>query len=84
MRLPVIAVQLSTPQIKELCKEVKGRGGFQNLLRDLQENMFMVRKATWVIITPAMRERIKRYATRYGSGGWQARLLNGLGSAWAK
>jgi len=63
---------LSTSGAEALARPVRGSGGFQTLLRNLQHSK---RNGNTVFIDGRLAERIDRYAASYGAGGFQARLL---------
>lgn len=65
-------VQLSAHEAAALNRPVNGQGGFQSLLRSLKAN-FDARDNS-LTLTPAQMERIRRYATDYGLGGFEDRL----------
>lgn len=62
--------------LAQLRRPIRGRGGFQSLLRRLQADL----QGNTLSVSPATAARIERYATRYGAGGFQSRL-HGLVSA---
>ena len=53
-------------------KPVRGRGGFQNLLRTIQVGIDWTSGV--LRISRLDGERVIRYAARYGGGGFQGRL----------
>ncbi len=67
---------LTASEMSELFRQhpgTKGDGGFQSLLVKLQGR---VNRATGdLLLTPALLERIPRYAFDYGNGGWENRLM---------
>jgi hypothetical protein len=63
-------VVLSSPEVALLMKPVRGRGGFQTLLRSLQGQL----QGTVLILPPVLVARVIRYRNRYGAGGFQGRL----------
>ena len=58
---PAIAASLNRP--------VRGRGGFQSLLRKLQRQL----QGTRLEVTEDDIERLVRYSLQYGKGGFQQR-----------
>jgi hypothetical protein len=64
-------VQLTADDVAALKRRVEGDGGFQRLLRELQDLRI---DGHLYIPSEAIAERIIRYAYEYGSGGWQGRL----------
>ncbi len=63
-------VMLSSDDMAALARAVKGEGGFQDLLRLLQER----RQNSTLRVSHHEAERIVRYAGDYGPGGWEDRL----------
>ncbi len=53
-----------------LSRPLRGQGGYQSLLARLQSNM----NGTRLRLTRDDCERVVRYATQYGQGGFQERL----------
>lgn len=70
------SLTLTPSGAEALARPVRGQGGFQSLLRRLQEAN---RNGNTIFIHGEFAERISRYADRYGEGGFQARLRR-LGS----
>jgi hypothetical protein len=66
-----IRVALAPAAIAKLQRPVNGKGGFQNLLRQLQGR---VQNENELVLTPALAARVAHYVQRYGSGGFQGRL----------
>ena len=64
--------ELKPPEAEALMRKVVGIGGFQSLLRSLQ-NAFD-KKTGVVSLTGDQIEKINRYTTQYGSGGFEDRL----------
>ena len=59
-----------TPELRQrLSRPVRGRGGFQTLLRKLQRQM----TDTTVTVEVGDVERLIRYSAQYGDGGFQER-----------
>lgn len=65
-----IVVKLTPDQIEFLQRPLRGQGGYQSLLTRLQNNM----NGDLLRLTRADCERVVRYGTRYGPGGFQTRL----------
>ena len=66
-------LELSERELAELDKPVHGSGGFQSLLRRLQEHLD--REQSILRVTPDLAALIVRYSgQQYGSGGFQERL----------
>ncbi|WP_167881066.1 hypothetical protein [Leptospira meyeri] len=53
-------------------RPVHGQGGFQSLIRKLQRNL----NGDFLEVENRDLERINRYATCYGQGGFEERLFN--------
>lgn len=65
-------IRLNQQEISELMQEQAGRGGFQTLMRTLQNNVNLNNGS--VILNRYNLERIMRYAFNYKNGGWQIKL----------
>lgn len=65
-----LVVELTTVQQELLGRPVRGQGGYQSLLRKLQANL----AGNLLRLSRQDCERIVRYASSYGQGGWQGRL----------
>ena len=65
-----IVVELTPSQVEYLNRPVRGQGGYQSFLKRLQRNM----NGNLLRLSRKDCEKIVRYATRYGQGGFQARL----------
>jgi hypothetical protein len=65
-------VVLSDADRERLMRPVNGSGGFQSLLRSLQP---LLKSDGTLTLDATMTERVVRYSTKYGSGGFQGRLL---------
>ena len=61
--------QLSAVSVARLMRPVRGRGGFQSLLRRLQPRVH----GSVLAIEPADLEKLLRYTHAYGGGGFQDR-----------
>lgn len=62
-------VSLSSTSVMRLMRPVNGRGGFQQLLRKLQLRL----QGSVLTVDPDDCERLARYSSSYGTGGFQAR-----------
>lgn len=67
----VTSVVLTDEDLVFFSRPVNGKGGMQSLLRALQKH----RSGRVQYLTQLLAERVKRYAMKYGDGGWQRRLL---------
>jgi hypothetical protein len=67
--LPIL-VNLTTDELDALRRPVSGQGGFQSLLRRMQNQI----AGNTLVLNESDGERLIRYAERYGSGGFQGRL----------
>ena len=65
------SLTLTTSGAEALARPVRGSGGFQTLLRCLQQAR---RNGNIILIDGELAERISRYVADYGNGGFQARL----------
>lgn len=65
-----IIVKLVPDQIEFLQRPLQGQGGYQSLLARLQGNM----NGDFLRLTRTDCERVVRYSTMYGQGGFQTRL----------
>ena len=64
--------ELMEPEIREITEtEVTGKGGLQDLQRRLQEQLGNGNSVTF---TDSQLGQLIRYMTRYGGGGFEARL----------
>lgn len=69
-------IELSQSEKNVLFKQdptTKDRGGFQALLVKLQS---LTNHAGRLFLSPALIDRIRRYAFCYGNGGWEKRLMS--------
>lgn len=64
--------ELNADEAGALMRPVNGQGGFQSLLRALQKSFD--RKTKTVTLTGDQIEKINRYTTDYGAGGFEDRL----------
>lgn len=67
--LPEMRISLDAATADRLRKPVRGQGGFQSLLRRLQGQLH----GRLLTVTAADYEKLVRYSTAYGGGGWQGR-----------
>ena len=65
-----IVVKLTPDQVYFLNRRLGGQGGYQSLLARLQSNM----NGNLLRLTQDDCEKMVRYATQYGQGGFQERL----------
>lgn len=66
----IMSVRLSDDELEILSRPVRGSGGLQGLLLSLADS----RSGRVQYLTDLQCERLVRYATKYGSGGFQDRL----------
>jgi hypothetical protein len=64
--------ELEPNEAAALMRPVRGQGGFQSLLRSLQKGFD--RKTGVVTLTGDQIEKINRYTSEYGAGGFEDRL----------
>lgn len=62
-------IQLSTAELSRISRPVRGRGGFQSLLRKLQKQL----DGDILEVSETDLERLLRYSFEYGQGGFQER-----------
>jgi hypothetical protein len=65
-------IELTPDEAKILCRPVNGDGGFQSLLRGLQQKLDT--KTGVLMVSDVQFERIIRYTSQYGWGGFEGRL----------
>jgi hypothetical protein len=65
-----IVIELQPDELEYLQRPATGQGGFQSLLRRLQSQIAQ----NQLVLSEADAERLVRYATQYGGGGFQGRL----------
>lgn len=70
------AIRLTSDDLSYLERPVTGEGGFQSLLRHLKASV----AGTNLVVDDETIEQMRRYAGKYGSGGFQARLREMLDS----
>jgi hypothetical protein len=63
------AITLTPTDTTLIRKPIRGRGGFQNLLRKLQSQL----EGQQLEVSAADVERLTRYSAAYGGGGFQGR-----------
>ncbi len=66
----MIMMLLTPAEVEWLSRPIRGRGGFQSLLRALTRH----RTGNIQRVPDHLAERIHRYANKYGEGGFQGRL----------
>jgi hypothetical protein len=71
--LPIV-IELLPEELQYLQRPVSGQGGFQSLLRRLQNQVAHDR----LVLSVSDAERLLRYATQYGQGGFQDRLRHAV------
>jgi hypothetical protein len=62
-------IELSSSSVARLIRPVRGRGGFQQILRRVQPLI----TGNTLIVDEADFERLNRYSQSYGRGGFQER-----------
>ncbi|HEX8401180.1 MAG TPA: hypothetical protein VF628_05695 [Allosphingosinicella sp.] len=67
--------ELQPAEAEALMRKVVGQGGFQTLLRSLQKSYDRTTRV--VSLTGDQIEKINRYTSQYGAGGFEDRL-NGV------
>ena len=65
-----LVAELTPDQVEYLSRPLRGQGGYQSLLARLQSNM----NGTRLRLTLDDCEKVVRYASQYGQGGFQERL----------
>ena len=63
---------LNDQEMEELNVPVTGIGGFQAMMRKLQGGLN--RETGEITVSDEDVDRLRRYCTQYGQGGWQDRL----------
>ena len=79
----MLSITLTPMQLSSLFRQkpnTRTQGGFQSLLVKLQEQVDRV--AQRLFISANDFERIRRYALRYKTGGWQTRLKSIFWPSW--
>lgn len=66
-----IRIELTDDARTRLLRPVRGQGGFQSLLRELQSQVVGTNTLS---LTPALVAKVARYVHQYGGGGFQGRL----------
>ena len=69
-----VSIELTAAEAMTLRKPIRGRGGFQSLLRRLQCQL----TGQLVDVTVADMERLRRYSVAYGRGGFQCRTRSAV------
>lgn len=64
-------IRLEQEMISKIARPVHGQGGFQSLIRKLQRNL----DGNFLEVDTHDIERINRYATCYGKGGFEEQLF---------
>ena len=64
-----MSIDLDPTEARTLRKPIRGRGGFQSLLRKLQHQL----DGRQLEVSSVDLERLRRYAAAYGRGGFQRR-----------
>ncbi|MGH2637678.1 MAG: hypothetical protein ACRDF4_00055, partial [Rhabdochlamydiaceae bacterium] len=67
-----VTLRLSPMEAELVRKEANGTGGMQSLLRELQKQL---KEDNTITLTPYQVQRILKYTSNYGQGGFQGRLL---------
>lgn len=75
-----VCISLTPTEVARLERPIRGRGGFQNLLRYLARRLaaadiYADGGATIYVPDGVWTERLYRYRAKYGRGGFQARLV---------
>lgn len=68
----IYKAELTVAEAEAFLRPVVGQGGFQSLLRSLQKGYD--RRTRIVTLNDDQIERINRYTTQYGQGGFEDRL----------
>jgi hypothetical protein len=68
----MLTIKLSEKQIQTLFEPINGRGGFQNLIKTLQNKVH----GNQITLNSKDIKRIQEYANKYGYGGYETRLKN--------
>ena len=66
----MLRTELTEDELRRLMRPVRGEGGWQSLLRQLQRSVV----ATTLTLSERDVARIRRSRENYGDGGWQGRL----------
>ena len=72
-----LVVDLTDTQLEYLTRPIRGQGGYQLFLEHLQDQIDENR----LVLTREDCRKLVRYATEYGPGGFQARLLTVIQAA---
>jgi hypothetical protein len=65
-----MSIVLSAEELELLMRPVRGKGGWQSLLRKLQRQV----SGATLVLDHSDVAKVCRYRDKYGSGGWQGRL----------
>ena len=65
-----VSMALTTTEATTLRKPIRGHGGFQSLLKKLQDQF----DGRHLKVSAADMERLRRYSAAYGGGGFQRRI----------
>ena len=65
-----ITIDLTPTNLELINRRITGIGGWQSLCRKLQKKIVNGQ----LTLTPVLIEKIRRYDTKYGTGGWEDRL----------
>lgn len=68
-------IQLTDKAVAQIRRAVRGKGGFQSLLRRLQPNV----SGNTLEVSDADLEKLSRYSSAYGRGGFQSRTKTAAG-----
>lgn len=66
-----VTLKLTNEEAEPIRREARGVGGMQSLLRELQ---IQLKDDNTITLTPYQIQRILRYSSNYGEGGFQGRL----------
>ena len=69
------SIKLTPEEVELVRRPIKGHGGWQSLLGELQ---WRLKPDNTVSLPVYTIERVRRYALEYGGGGWEQRLLDGI------
>jgi hypothetical protein len=69
--LTSVTLELTDDEVGPLQKEIVSTGGMQSLLHALQKKL---EKGNTITLTPREIQRILKYTSKYGPGGFQDRL----------
>jgi len=69
--MTTVRIELNVDALEALPRPVNGQGGFQSLLREIQQQLS---GGNVLVMTPSLVERVARHVDQYGDGGFQGRL----------